>query len=323
MNILVNSGIIIFSSIIIYFAGKKFSESSSKIGDYFNLPRDVKGATFDAISSSLPELLVALYSVIIFKQFEVGIGTIVGSALFNLLVIPGICILVAPVAFKVSEKVISRDALFYVVAVSTLIILIIYFKTWGLMVSLILLFIYLIYLNEIINHAKNYKKKHKSKKSKEIKLIKEFSVFFFFMIIIGVFTFLLTNSAMNLSYTLRISPIIIAFTIIAIATSIPDSVISVVNAKKGEIDDAVSNVFGSNVFDILVGIGLPLLIYFIYKGPVKILFANLEIVLGLLVATIILLFFFAGDHKLNRKQAGILLFMYLVFIAYTIYLAIF
>ncbi|MBT7474895.1 hypothetical protein HN706_03075, partial [Candidatus Woesearchaeota archaeon] len=62
MGILLSLGIIILTSIVIYFAGNKFAESSSKIGDYFNLPRDVKGATFDAIASSLPELLVALYS---------------------------------------------------------------------------------------------------------------------------------------------------------------------------------------------------------------------------------------------------------------------
>jgi len=51
-------------------------------------------------------------------------------------------------------------------------------------------------------------------------------------------------------------------------------------------------------------------------------FENLEIILGLLGATIIVLYFFAEDHKLNRKQAGILLLMYLIFIAYTIFLAI-
>ena len=132
-------GIIVVSSIVIYLAGIRFAESSSKIGDYFNLPRDVKGATFDAVSSSAPELLVALYSVIFFKQFEVGVGTIAGSALFNLLVIPGLCVLVAPVAFTVSRKVISRDALFYMVAVFSLVVLLMYFESWGFWTAIFLL----------------------------------------------------------------------------------------------------------------------------------------------------------------------------------------
>ncbi|HIG52238.1 hypothetical protein CXT76_01885 [Candidatus Parvarchaeota archaeon] len=323
MGLLIALGIILVSSFAIYLAGNKFAESSSKIGDYFNLPRDVKGATFDAIASSLPELLVALYSVIIFKQFEVGIGTIAGSALFNLLVIPGICVFVAPVAFKVSKKVISRDALYYMISVFILIVLLLYFKTWGLFIALFLLFIYLLYLKDIISHTKVHKKKNSPKKMGEIKLAKELSIFLFLIGIIGIFTFFLTDSAIELANILEISPIIIAFTIIAAATSIPDTVISIANAKKGDIDDATSNVFGSNVFDILVGIGLPLLIYVLYKGAVSITFSNLEIILGLLGSTIILLYFFADDHTLDKKQAGILLFMYLIFVGYTVFLAIY
>ena len=322
MSIVIALGVIILSSIVIYFAGNRFAESSSKIGDYFNLPRDVKGATFDAVSSSLPELLVALYSVIFFKQFEVGIGTIAGSALFNLLVIPGICVFVAPVAFKVSKKVISRDALFYMIAVFTLVVLLIYFKTWGLIIALVLLFIYLLYIKDIIKHTKAHKRKHGHTAKEEIKFSKELIIFILLLIVIGAFTFLLTDSAIDLSHLLGVSPIIIAFTIIAAATSVPDTVISVTNARKGDIDDATSNVFGSNIFDILVGIGLPLLIFFIFKGATGILFTNLEIVLGLLGSTIILLYFFGDNHKLGKKEAGILLFMYIVFIVYTVALAI-
>ena len=314
-------GVIVLSSIVIYFAGNRFAESSSKIGDYFNLPRDVKGATFDAVASSLPELLVALYSVVFFKQFEVGIGTIAGSALFNLLVIPGICVFVAPVAFKVGSKVLSRDALFYMISVFVLVVLLVYFKTWGIIIAILLLSIYLIYLKEIISHAKIHRNKN-NKASKEIKFAKELVIFFLLIAVIGVFTFFLTDSAIDLSNELGIPAIIVAFTVIAAATSIPDTIISVVNARKGDIDDAASNVFGSNVFDILVGIGLPLLIYYAYKGPVEIIFTNLEIIFGLLGSTMLVLYFFGDDHKLGKKEAAILLFMYLAFVVYVTILAI-
>jgi len=322
MSIITLSGLILLSSVVIYFAGNRFAESSSKIGDYLNLPRDVKGATFDAVSSSLPELLVALYSVIFFKQFEVGVGTIAGSALFNLLIIPGICVFVTPVAFRVSKKVISRDALFYLIAVFTLIVLLIYFKTWGIIISLVLLSIYLFYLKDIIGHAKEHKKNTQTNNSQEINLIKEVFVFILLLVIIGAFTFLLTDAAINLSTVLGVSPIIIAFTIIAAATSVPDTIISVVNAKKGDIDDATSNVFGSNIFDILIGIGLPLLVYTLNKGAIEITFANLEIVLGLLGATILVLYFFGDNRTIGKREGIILLCMYLVFVFYTVVLAI-
>ena len=143
LNILL---IIIVSAIAIYYSSSRFAHSSSAIGEYLKLSRDVKGATFDAIGGSMPELLVSLFSVLAFGQLEMGIGTIAGSALFNLLVIPGICVLLSPVVFKVGKSVISRDALYYMVSVFLLIVLLIYFSTWGLIISLVLLFGYLIYI---------------------------------------------------------------------------------------------------------------------------------------------------------------------------------
>lgn len=321
MGLIINILIILITSIVIYYIGNIFAESSSKIGDYLNLPRSVKGATFDAIASSLPELLVALFAVIFFKKFEVGIGTIAGSALFNLLIIPGICVLVAPITFKVSKKVISRDAMFYLIAVFSLIVLLLYFKTWGLGIAIILLLMYLIYIKEIVKHSKNHKKENKNKKETGIRISKEIGIFLITLIIIGIATYFLTKSSINLSEILNISPVIIAFTITAAATSVPDTVISVANAKKGDLDDAVSNVFGSNIFDIFVGLGLPLLIYSLFAGPVQIGFKYLEIVLGLLGATIIVLYFFAEEGKLTKKQGIFLLFMYLVFLTYIIFLS--
>lgn len=320
MEVITAIAVIVLSSAVIYFAGNRFAEVSSKLGDHFRLPKDVKGATFDAISSSLPELLVALYSVIFFHKFEVGVGTIAGSALFNLLIIPGICVFVAPIAFKVSKRVISRDAFFYLISVFVLIVLLLYFKSWGIGIALILLMIYLVYLMEIRIHTKQYQKSLKPNLSKN-KISKEITMFFFTLLLIGGFTFLLTKHAIILSNILGVSPIIIAFTVIAAATSVPDTVISIINSKKGNIDDATSNVFGSNTFNISVGLGLPLLIYYFYKGAVAITFVNIEIILGLLGATILVLYFFVNDGLLGKKEAVILLLMYLIFLIYVITLS--
>jgi cation:H+ antiporter len=321
MSLLLSIGVIIVSSVVIYFAGKYFAGASSAIGDYFRIPRDVKGATFDAVSSSMPELLVALYSVIVFKQFEVGIGTIAGSALFNLLVIPGICVFLAPVVFKIGRRVISRDALFYMVAVFVLIVLIIYFKKWGLIISLVLLGIYLIYVLQIASHTKKHRRETKKEKKKEISIGKQILIFVSMLAVIGVFTYLLTHYSIELSEILKVSPIIIAFTITAAATSLPDAVISAVNAKKGDVNDSASNIFGSNIFDIFVGLGLPLLIYTVIKGAVEITFHNLEIVLGLLFTTILSLYFFLNDDILDKKEAFVLILLYVLFIVYVILLS--
>ena len=320
MEIVITLLIILLTSIVIYYAGNYFAESSSKIGDHLRLPRSVKGATFDAIASSFPELLVALFSVVFFQKFEVGIGTIAGSALFNLLVIPGISVLVAPVVFKVSKKVISRDAIFYIIAVFVLVVISFYFKSWGTGIALVLLSVYLFYLFKIMKDSIIYRRKVKKVKKSE-KIGKEILIFLSTMLIMGIATYFLTQQSIILSEILKVSPIVIAFTITAAATSIPDTVISVVNAKKGDISDATSNVFGSNIFDICIGLGLPLLIYTTLKGSIQILFTHTEILFGLLGTTIMVLYFFAEDEKLNKKQGWFLLFLYIFFITYTIILS--
>ena len=317
--------IILATSIVIYYTGCWFATSSSKIGDYLHLPRSVKGATFDAISSSLPELMIALFSVIIFKRFDVGIGTIAGSALFNLLVIPGISVLVAPKVFKVSKEIISRDAIFYLVAVFALLSAIIYSQTWGIIIPLIFLFIYALYLKRILKHTRRFKKGLTIKQKQEQRkapISKHLVIFFSCIIAIAAASYFLTYSAIDFSEEIGVPAVIIAFTIVAAATSIPDTVISVANAKKGDIDDATSNVFGSNIFDILIGLSIPLLIAYFIMGPTNILFTNIEIILGLLGATILTIYFIAEDRKLTKFHAIVLLALYLAFIAYVIYLAV-
>jgi cation:H+ antiporter len=322
MTAAIHFGVILAASVVIYFTSNWFASASSKIGDYFRLPRSVKGATFDAISSSLPELMIALFAVISFHRFEIGIGTIVGSALFNLLIIPGICVLVAPCAFKVSKELISRDGMFYNIAVFALLSALLYSRIWGVTIPLIFLAIYIWYIRDIWTHAKEHRKSAVAKKEdKEIRLWKEISIALSTMVLISIASYFMTKHAIGLSEALNIPVIIIAFTIIAAATSFPDTIISVANAKKGNIDDAIANVFGSNIFDILVGLSVPLLVALFYNSQVEIAFKNFEIIVGLLGATILVLYFLAKSHTLNKKQAWFMLFMYFVFLTYVIFLS--
>jgi cation:H+ antiporter len=310
--------VIIAASVVIYFAGKYFADASSNLGDYFRLPRSVKGATFDAISSSFPELMVALFSVIAFKQFEVGIGTITGSALFNLLIIPGICVLVAPKVFKVSKDVVNRDVKFYLFSVILLLFALIFFKWWGLLVAFAFIALYLLYIRSIVIHTKEFRSDKKVKK-KVIPLGKNILIAFVTMLAIAIASYFLTEYAIELASALGVSPLIIAFTVIAVATSIPDAVISIVNARKGDIDDAASNVFGSNIFDILIGLSIPLLIAYIFAGPTLMASGSVGVVIGLLLSTILVMSMLR-KQVLTRRNGWVLLAVYLVFVLTVIFI---
>ena len=149
--------IIFLSSLAIYYSGKWFAVSSSKAGDYFRLSKSVKGATIDAVASSLPELMIAVFSVILFKEVGVGIGTVTGSTLFNLLVIPSIAVLVSPKVFKVSQEVVARDMMFYNISVFVLLAALLYSTTWSIFIPLIFIGIYIWYVKVVAQYTMKYR----------------------------------------------------------------------------------------------------------------------------------------------------------------------
>lgn len=268
----------------------------------------------DAISSSFPELMIALFSVIAFKRFEVGIGTIAGSALFNLLVITGISVLVAPKTFKMTKNVLTRDGFFYVIAVLALLVALYTSNTWTIMVPLIFLFIYIIYTREFIKDTEEYQSVSK-KKALKINIYREVGLAVFCMSVIAAASYFLTKHSISFAEAVGIPPLVIAFTVMAAATSFPDAIISIGNAKKGHVDDAASNVFGSNVFDILIGLSIPMLVAMAFvRGPIEINFDYPEIVIGLLGATFLLIAFIADDLTLTKRQGWYLLGVYVLFL---------
>ncbi len=148
--------------------------------------------------------------------------------------------------------------MFYIISVVILLGLIYFLKFWGLIVATVLLVAYLLYVLIIIMDTKIRQKKQScTDKSQQIQLFKQVSIAVLTMVIVVVASYFLVSSSLNVSNILGIPAIIVALTITAAATLVPDAVISVVNARKGSWDDAISNVIGSNIFDILVGPGLP------------------------------------------------------------------
>lgn len=327
MSIAIDSIIILITSYVIYVAGNYFTDASSSLGNILHIQKSVKGATIDAISSSLPELLTALYAVLFFHQFEVGLGTIVGSALFNVLVIPGIAVLVAPVVFKIGKEVINRDALFYIGAVIALIIAVLTKSVWGIIIPTIFLVGYAIYVYIIIANVKKHRKENmaalkKAKKENSMSLKKTLITITITMIIIAGATFFLTQSAIGLAEGLNVPAFIIAFIVIAAATSVPDAVISILNARKGNIDDATSNVFGSNIFDILVGLSIPLIIAYFIIGPTTIIFKQVEFLGILLGSTLLVYFIMLKNKKITKAQGWLLLGIHLAIMFYAIFISL-
>ena len=153
------SSLILVSTVVIWRAGDFFSPGAEYIQKKRKLPESVKAAVIDAIASSFPEFCVAVIAVIILGRAEVGISSIVGSALYNVLVIPAAAGLMAPTAMTINKEVVWRDNLYYLgVVVFLLVALALPFfsvpvenpepntQYWGMMVALLFIALYVIYV---------------------------------------------------------------------------------------------------------------------------------------------------------------------------------
>lgn len=310
--------VILASSVLIFYAGEHVATASSLIGEHLRLSKSVKGATIDAIASSLPELMIALFSVIAFGTFEVGVGAIAGSALFNLLIIPAVSIWAAGGSLALSRMVVIRDSWYHLFTKVVLMIMVFFTAYWNSWLALVLLGLYAVYV-WILSQAKHTTRHDTSLPAWPWH--KTLCRGIVSVILMGLGAYYLTEYSILLANDLGVPPLLIAFTVVAIATSVPDLVVSVTNAKKHSGDDAISNVLGSNTFDVFVALGLPLLVANMLTGPVKVALEYPELITLLFLAS--LGFSLIAQHKkLLRVHAWIFLFSYVAITVYVVFLAI-
>jgi len=301
-----------------------------------------------AIGSSAPELFVAIIALL--KpggHQDIGTGTIVGSALFNILVIVG----ASAIAIKktiLSWQPVVRDTVFYSFSI---IMLILAFRDGRIdfMEALMFVGLYVVYLVAVANWRKvlRYKdtvdmpkkvekeiKKTEKKKWRKITMPLDwclgkvfpplrhyYLVFFWSIIFIAGLSWALVESAIYVSHILGIPEAIIALTVLAAGTSIPDLISSIIVARQGRGDMAISNALGSNIFDILFGLGVPWIIILSFSGKfIPVSTENLFSSVVLLFATVIIIFFFllARKWKIGHKAGYFLIFLYVLYLIWAV-----
>ena len=323
--------LIMISTIIIWRAGDFFSPAATYIQNKHDIPQSIKAAVIDAIASSFPEFCVAVIAVIMIGRAEVGIASIVGSALYNVLVIPAAAGLVAASPMVISKEVVWRDNLYYL-GVTLLLgaMLWLFPNEWGAGVAVLFLLAYLGYVFLLHKDFKKAKKQNsdsqehdileiKTEDEDELELTSEKKAWMWIagmMIVMGGASHLLVESSLALGDLLGIDGVIMGFVVIAAGTSVPDTALSVISAKKGHYDAAVSNVFGSNIFDICICLSVPILLALAMSGePTAIDLPQLGLIWSLIGATFIAAYlFWSNNYTLTKAKAGMMGMIYLLII---------
>ncbi len=290
-------------------------EGSSNVAKKFHIPEIIVGLTIVSIGTSMPELFVSSISAIN-KSSDMAIGNIIGSNLCNLLLILGLSTVIKPVKFQRETRLIEIP-----MCLAVTIIFMIFCNTSGivsraeaicLLVLLIAFIIYTIIMSKKGEQfdQENDKIDEVKTEDKPISMVK--SILFIILGIIGlkIGGDLTVENATNIARMFNLSEKIISLTILAIGTSLPELVTSVTAAIKGNSDIAIGNIIGSNMFNILLIIGVTSLIYpLVYNFTY-----NIQMTI-LIIATIVLALFPAipPKNEMNRFNGAIYLIMYVIY----------
>lgn len=317
-----------------------FVVSLDVIADKLALPASVAGASLMAMGSSAPELAIALTAL--FRDggahADVGIGTIVGSAVFNILVITGVSALVRPAVARV--RVVLRDGLTYLASVG----LLLWVFADGRIVALEALGFVALYAGYLAllwfwprdegDAAPSDEEEEAAENvpsplsavvltvvqvfagRPEVSFVRAFVVA---LALIAGLCWVLVDAALVFSAAVGIPPVVVAMTVLAAATSVPDLISSVVVARQGRGEMAVANAVGSNIFDVLVGLGLPWLLAIALLGEtIEVGTADLWWSTVILLSTAGLLMVFQLTHRtLTRLEGAVLVLAYVAFVVWT------
>ena len=315
-------GMTLVSTVIIWAGAILLESSSERLAAYYGLPAAVQGAVIVAIGSSFPELWSVVAATIQHGAFDLGVGAIVGSAIFNVLVIPALASLAGENTVEVNREIVYKEAQFYMLAVAVIIITfalaVIYNPGNGGLVgeinrplAAIPLLLYGLYVFIQYLDASDYIADEVS----GVNVGRQWLALLAGLALIVVGVEILVEAAVGFGEVFDTPSFLWGLTVVAAATSIPDAFVSVRTAKTGSDVTSVANVLGSNTFDLLVAVPVGVLI----AGVASVNFAAAVPMFGFLtLATVMLFTFLRTDYELTELESYVLLATYAFFVGWVV-----
>ncbi|MDO4650588.1 MAG: calcium/sodium antiporter [Eubacteriales bacterium] len=296
-----------------------FVEGSSNVARKFKIPSVIIGMTIVAMGTSLPETSVSVTASIT-NNNALAVSNAIGSNIFNMMIVIGVCAIITPVA--VGSETIKTDIPFSALCALLLVLL-----GWsaigdvsGMVVGhldgILLLIVFAGYLVWLTKRArKNRAESDEVDSEKELLSIPVCIVY----IVLGAAGIALggdltVDAASRIAIDFGMSQTLVGLTIVSIGTSLPELVTSVVAARKKEVGMALGNAIGSNIFNILMVLGIASAI-----SPINFIQENVIDIIILLVFTLIV-WGFASSKKILTRLEGI--HMVLLYAAYAVYICI-
>ena len=285
-----------------------FVDGSSSIAKLLKIPAVIIGLTIVSIGTSLPEAAVSI-SASLKGAYDLSIANVVGSNIFNLLGVVGVSAFICP--FVVDKVIMKRDFPISIFAAAILAVMLRDF-TLSRMEALILFVLFISYILLLVRSALKSRTEN-GEEYKALSLTK--SLLFIAIGIAGIVAggTLTVDAATFFAEALGMSELLIGLTIVAVGTSLPELVTSVVAAKKGESEIALGNVVGSNIFNIFFILGMSGIVHPLICDP------------GALIDTILLIamsalmfFLYKAKDRVGRVVGFSGIAIYVIYVIYII-----
>ena len=310
--------ILIVGFIILIKGADIFVDGASSLAGNFNVSKMLVGLTIVAFGTSAPEFAVSVKAMFS-NSGDIVLGNVIGSNIINIMLILGITSVIKPI--KVKSDTVKKEIPIVLLGSLMLASLImdnlldnglsnVFSRGDG---ACIILF-FGVFMYYLISVALRNKRELKTKEEAKYKLIPSiiYTIFGIAAIVIG--SNVVVDSATIIATNLNISSRIIALTVIAFGTSLPELTTSVVASIKGESDIAIGNIIGSNIFNIGMVLGLPI---FIFGSITASGFSGLDIIM-LIVSAVMLFIFSYTKREISRKEGIIMLITFVLYYGYII-----
>ena len=283
-----------------------FVEGASSIAKRFHIPEMIIGLTIVAMGTSLPELSVSFISALN-GQSDMSIANAIGSNIFNVLMILGVSAFIKTLPIKQS----SIKDIFILISATTLLLILSYF---GLSLvwfdGLIMLCLFAYFIRKMIKESKD---NNDNENSTPLSIIR--TIVYIVCGAIGIIYGgnLVVSGASTIAQAFGMSDNLIGLTVVALGTSLPEFVTSVMATKKGKLDIAIGNVIGSNIFNILFVLGLSSLFNVLMVSVITLI----DIFFSLFI-TSVLLYVVCKFKKINKLNGIIFIILYISYMIFTI-----
>ena len=302
-----------------------FVEGSSSIAKKLKVPPIIIGLTIVAMGTSLPETAVSVTASLV-QNNELAVSNVVGSNIFNLMFVIGVCSILTPI--MVQKATVVRDIPLSLGCALLLLVLGISGlgdkagMTLGHADGIIFLIVFAGYIFTMVRSAMKARaagQKVEIEGVEECDNMKELSYgksILFLIVGAAAIAFggdLTVDTASRIAIELGMSQTLVGLTIVSIGTSLPELVTSVVAARKNEVDMAVGNAVGTNIFNILMVLGIASAI-----NPVSLIRENVIDIIILVAFSVVVWIFAATKKKISRKEGIAMVAMYLIYAVYII-----